>query len=91
MMAIVAALAVAAISVSPVGGMLAQRFDAAFVYISKVRTRQSEHLMQRACCASSAQPCVGYVTTLARRISGQRMRDEPACHGQECNHAAWMI
>ena len=35
-MAIVAAMAVAAISVSPLGGVLAQRFDAAFVYVSKV-------------------------------------------------------
>jgi len=35
-MAIGTALAVAAISVSPLGGVLAQRFDAAFVYVSKV-------------------------------------------------------
>ena len=35
-MAVAAALAVAAISVSPLGSIIAQRFDAAFVYVSKV-------------------------------------------------------
>ena len=47
-LAVVAALAVGAISMSPLGGLLAQRFDAAFVYVSKVpfQTHQSAE-----CCA----------------------------------------
>ncbi len=45
-MAAVAALAVVAICMSPIGNMLAARFDAAFVYISKVRYMRAVVIIQ---------------------------------------------